>query len=267
MDWIRIESRQNAVVKLAASLADKKARDREGLFLAEGTTLLFDLCEKNVFPRKVLLSDRAGHLAPKVEALLRGQTCSLYRLAPAAFEKVTTEKGSEGIVSLFSVQEVLAARKPQRFCRLVAMENLQDPGNVGTILRTAAALGFDVAFLTGCADVFGPKAIRAGMGAVASIPVQLFCSTDEMMDRLDSLGVHTVAACLHRDAVSIRQANLREPCCVLIGNEGKGLTPTAVARAGEKSIIPIGNMESLNAASAASIFLWEIARGGGNSDE
>ncbi|MBR7165488.1 MAG: RNA methyltransferase [Clostridia bacterium] len=267
MDWIRIESRQNAVIKLAASLADKKARDREGLFLAEGTTLLFDLCEKNVFPRKVLLSEDARHLAPKVEALLREKKSSLYCLASAAFEKVTTEKGSEGIVSLFSVQEVLAARKPQRFCRLVAMENLQDPGNVGTILRTAAALGFDGAFLTGCADVFGPKAIRAGMGAVASIPVQLFRSTEEMMDQLDRLGVHTIAACLHPDAVSIRQAKLKEPCCVLIGNEGKGLSAAAVARSKEKSIIPIENMESLNAASAASIFLWEIARGGGVSNE
>ena len=66
---------------------------------------------------------------------------------------------------------------------------------------------------------------------------------------------------------SIRQAKLKEPCCVLIGNEGKGLSAAAVARSKEKSIIPIENMESLNAAAAASIFLWEIARGGGSLNE
>lgn len=263
MNWNRIESRQNPLVKLCASLSEKKVREREGFFVAEGTTLLFDLCEKGIAPEKVLLSEKALCLKDSVEGALKDSSCEAYLLSAPAFEKVTSEKGSEGIVSVFSFDRLQASVKPKAYRRLVALENLQDPGNVGTVLRSAAAFGFDAVLTVGGADPFGVKAIRASMGAVGTVPILSFSDTASMMDRLKEWKVHTVAACLRLDSVPIERANLSEPVCVLIGNEGRGLSEEVILGSHERCIIPISGMESLNAAAAATVFLWEICRRGG----
>ena len=260
MDWILIESRQNNAVKLAASLADKKARDREGLFVAEGSTLFFDFALRGLFPERVYLSERAEKRKEEIERVLQSNPCTLYLLSSGAFEKVTTEKGSEGIVSLYSLEKLRKQIPLERTKRLIALENVQDPGNVGTVIRSAASFGADGVLLTGCADPFGPKAVRASMGAVAHVPVLTFDGIDQMMDTLHEWRVRSVAACLADDAKKIGETSLSSPVCILIGNEGKGLSERAVARSCEKSIIPIQKTESLNAAVAASVFLWEMAR-------
>lgn len=265
MNWNRIESRQNPLVKLCASLSEKKAREREGFFLADGMTLFLDLCEKGIYPEKVLVSEKALHLTDAVEARLDGASCETFLLSAPAFERVTSEKGSEGIVSVFSLVRLQEKVKPVSFRRLVALENLQDPGNVGTVLRTAAAFDFDAVLTVGGADPFSAKAVRASMGAIGSVPVISFPDTAALMEQLKDWGVHSVAACLRPDSVPIADAKLSEPVCVLIGNEGKGLTEEAMAKSSERCIIPISGMESLNAASAATVFLWEIKRRGGEA--
>lgn len=259
MDWKEIESRQNDAVKLAASLGDKKARDREGLFACEGITLLFDFLEKGLLPRAVYLSRRAEGMRKKIDGALSGKNIRGYLLSDSAFEKITTEKGSQGILSLYAKEDLAACVPLLRTRRLVALENVQDPGNVGTVIRSAASFGFDAVLLTGCADPFGPKAIRASMGAVGAIPTLSFSDTAALFAFLEEKEVRTVAACLHTESVSIKQAPLQEPVCVLIGNEGKGLSQEAMEKSRVKCIIPIERTESLNAASAATIFCWEIA--------
>ena len=260
MDWKVIESRQNDVVKFAAALTEKKGRDKAGLFLAEGTTLLFDLIAAGLVPDAVYLARRAQSLAEKIESAMGSTSCRAYLLSDSAFEKVSTEKGSEGVVSLFSrekLREKLPLAKKGFF---VALENLQDPGNVGTIIRSAAAFGLGGVLLCGCADPFSPKAIRASMGAVARVPMQFFSTSSQMMDFLEETGIHTVAAALDETSSPVEKTDLSSSVCVLIGNEGKGLSAEVLSRVQEKSIIPIVGMESLNAASAASIYLYEMAR-------
>ena len=159
----------------------------------------------------------------------------------------------EGLSKLF------AKEKENRF---VALENVQDPGNVGTVIRSAASFGFDGVFLVGGADPFSHKAIRASMGAIASIPVKSFSSVETLFEELKNKKIKTVAAALSDDAVEIGKADLSEPVCVFIGNEGKGLSKFAIEKADEVCIIPIENTESLNAAVAAAVFLWEIKRRG-----
>ncbi len=263
MDWNVIESRQNPAIKFAASLAEKKARDREGVFVAEGTTLLYDFCSKGMFPEAVYLSQSALGLKEKVESLLGDRSASLYLVSHQAFEKITTEKGSEGILSVFSRKKLSSVCPLCSFHRLVALENVQDPGNVGTVIRSAASFGFDGVLLTGCADPFSTKAIRASMGGIANVPVQVFSDTSSLLAFLNEKKVRKVASCLAPDSRSIQKTDLSSPVCVFIGNEGKGLSQVAIRGCDEKSIIPICNTESLNAAAAASIFLWEIFRQGG----
>ena len=149
--------------------------------------------------------------------------------------------------------------------RLIALENIQDPGNVGTLIRTAASFGFDGVILVDCADPFGAKAVRASMGAVAHVPVAMFSSTKEAFDMLKGQGVRSIAACLSPDSLPITETDLREKVCIWIGNEGKGLSPEAVALSDAASIIPIESTESLNAAAAAAIFLWEVKKEGDKS--
>lgn len=262
MDWKKIESRVNPSVKFAASLADKKFRDREGAFAAEGMTLFFDFCKMGLFPRKVYLSEKAASYRPRIEEALGKENPELFLLTDSAFEKVTTEKGSQGIVSVYSVSDVHALKPLIKTERLIALERVQDPGNVGTVIRTASAFDFDGVLLMECADPFGPKTVRATMGALAGIPIRTFSSTKEMHSFLKDKGVRSIAACLAPDSKGIGEADLRGPVCVWIGNEGKGLSDEAIAASDEKAIIPINTMESLNAASAATVFLWEIKRRG-----
>lgn len=265
MDWKKIESRANPAVKFAASLADKKFRDREGVFAAEGMTLFFDFCKMGLFPRKVYLSEKAASFRPRIEDALGTEQSELYSLTASAFEKVTTEKGSQGLVSVYSVSDVQKLKPLVKTDRLIALERVQDPGNVGTVIRTASAFGFDGVLLVDCADPFGPKTVRATMGAVAGIPIRSFSSTVELFAFLKEKGVRSVAACLTPDARDVGETDLSGSVCVLIGNEGKGLSEEAVSFSDAKAIIPIKTMESLNAASAATVFLWEIKRRGGAS--
>ena len=183
-----------------------------------------------------------------------------FLLSPGVFEKITEEKGSEGILSVFSRDLLPAFPALRGSLRLIALENVQDPGNVGTILRTAASLGIDGALLCGCADPFSSKAIRASMGAIAHIPLRFYPDVSALMDEMDAFGISTVAATLAEESVPIGQTQLTAPICVLVGNEGQGLSRQAVSRAAKKCIIPIRNLESLNVAAAATVFLWEIVR-------
>jgi TrmH family RNA methyltransferase len=172
------------------------------------------------------------------------------------------ENGSLGIVSVYSVSDVKKIVPFTRTGKLIALERVQDPGNVGTIIRTASAFGFDGVLLVDCADPFGPKTIRATMGSIVGIPIQTFPDTAALFAFLEEKGARSVAACLASDSRPIGETELTEPVCVLIGNEGKGLSEEAVKRSDFTSVIPMETMESLNAASAATVFLWEIKRRG-----
>lgn len=262
MEWNRIESRANPAVKFASGLGDKKRRDRDGVFPSEGVTLFFDFCESGIYPQKVYLSENALSLKEKIDEALEGKKCEKYLLSPSAFEKVTTEKGSQGLLCVYSTESVFQKNPLLRFRRLVALECVQDPGNVGTVIRTAASFGFDGVLLVSSASPFGAKAIRASMGAISRIPIKEFSSTSQLFDFLKEKKLRFAAACLDEKSVSIHCADLSEPVCVLIGNEGHGLSEEAKEKSDLSVIIPIEGMESLNAAAAATVFLWEIARRG-----
>ncbi len=266
MQWIVIESRQNPSVKRLASLSSKKERDREGVFTAEGSTIFFDLAALGIYPKAVFLSSDKETLKSRVEACIGNKDVKAHLLAPFVFEKITTEKGSEGIVSLYEKDAVTAALPFPDEGRFIALENLQDPGNVGTVLRTAAALGFDGVITVGGADPFGGKCIRSSMGAFALISVKSFSTTEDAFSYLKKRDILSVAACLSDDAMNVTDISFPSSVCVWIGNEGKGLSQAAVSLADTKSIVPISRTESLNAAVAASIFMWEIARRGDKNE-
>ena len=144
--------------------------------------------------------------------------------------------------------------------RYLVLDGVQDPGNVGTIWRTADALGADGLILVGnCADPYSPKVVRSSMGACFRLPVY---ETDAggLYALLERSGIPLSATALREDTVSLEQARL-DRAAVVIGSEGSGVSPELLARSGQTIKIPMRERcESLNAAAAAAIVLWEMAR-------
>lgn len=150
----------------------------------------------------------------------------------------------------------------ERLRHVIVLEGVQDPGNVGTVIRTANALGMDAVVLTGaCADLYSPKTVRAAMGALFRQPV-LTCTQDELVQLLRANGLKLYGAALTDTAQDLRRVPL-SPAAVAIGSEGRGLSAQLLSQCDGQIIIPMQpGAESLNAAVAAAVVMWEIARAG-----
>jgi len=141
--------------------------------------------------------------------------------------------------------------------RYLALEGVQDPGNVGTIVRTADAFEADGVFLLpGCADLWNPKTVRSSMGAVFRLPAWS-CSLEELHALAEEAGLPLAGSALREDTPDLREADLRR-AVILVGSEGRGLSGAALALCAQTVRIPMGpRCESLNAAAAAAVLLWE----------
>ena len=249
-----ITSRDNARIKYACKLAQSAAfRQSERSFLAEGSKLCLELAK--TCPLKVLYTTaRALEHTPALAAL-NGER---FTIADHVAEKLAGVPSSQGVFGVFGFPA--PAVWPVPGGRYLALENVQDPGNVGTIWRTADALGADGLILVGnCADPYSPKVVRSSMGACFRLPVY---ETDAggLCALLERSGIPLSATALREDTVSLEQARL-DRAAVIIGSEGSGVSPELLARSGQTIKIPMRERcESLNAAAAAAIVLWEMAR-------
>jgi TrmH family RNA methyltransferase len=144
--------------------------------------------------------------------------------------------------------------------KLILLENVQDPGNVGTVLRTLDAAGFDgCVFTPGCADPYGPKTLRATMGSTFRVPMCFVPDAAEAAKTLAENGYAVIGAALDGEPFYER-GKLPEKLCVIIGNEAHGVSPETVACCTGSVIVPIQSAESLNAGVAAGILMWEMRR-------
>lgn len=141
------------------------------------------------------------------------------------------------------------------------LEDIQDPGNLGTVLRTAEAMGINAVILSsGCTDVFSPKVVRASMGAVFRLPILYGFGIINAVESLKSLNIRVYAA-VADGGEDILKLNLGEGTAAVIGNEGSGLTDVCIeACTGKVNIRMRGRAESLNAATAASVIIWEMTK-------
>lgn len=241
MDIIR--SRQNSLIKhLIALGSDTRERDQTGEFLCAGMKLLQEAISSGAEITCTLASEPLD--APE-----------LHLAAPVLLRSVSPLQNSPGPV--FSVRKKTFI-PPDPFSRVLILENVQDPGNVGTVLRTADAFGIDLVVLCGaCADAFGPKSVRASMGAIFRQAV-LRAETDALPDILDGLPLY--GAALRPGSLDVKDIPKHE-VAVAVGNEGKGLSDGLLALCRETVLIPMeGRAESLNAGVAAAVIMWEMVR-------
>lgn len=224
-----ITSRDNETLKLVRKLlAQRKHREETGLFAAEGEDLVAAAREAGIEP---------------VHLLVAGETVDPHVLA-----RVSTLPHPARVIAVYRRADLPAGKRD--VC--VALWRLADPGNIGTLLRTADAFGASVALSEGCADPLAPKALRASAGAIFRTPLVLW---DERPSRCVALAAH--------DGTSLHDVDLTPPLTVLLGAERAGL-PGELASGCCKATIPTsGAAESLNVAAAGAIALFEVCRRGG----
>ena len=231
-----ITSRENAKVKYACAVRDsEKQRTADGLFFAEGPKLCLEL---------------AKSCTPRV----------MYATA-AALEKTPALAGFDPVeIALFETP-VPPADTLDTARRILMLEGVQDPGNVGTLLRSAAAFGFDAVVLgPGCASPLSPKTLRSSMGAAGRLPTVHSENLPATLQALRGRGVTTLAAALYQSRPLDEAGNdFPHGVCVVIGSEGQGLTEETVLACDMAVRIPMTDrVESLNAAVAGSVLLWHF---------
>ena len=265
-----IFSRQNRLVKLACSLERKKAREESGLFRFDGIKLCLEALSKGIEPEYIFVSESRFD---DIRARLSGQEVVV--VSDEVFSKMSEEKSPEGIItvarkldSLHKKAELSASGEFSEFAKksekVFLLEAIRDPGNLGTIIRTAASLGIDRVVMTAdCADLYNPKTIRAAMGALFMLRTDTVAEgqTEEYIRAMRESGRRVLAAALSDTAVSVGDIDVQSSDVFVIGNEGHGLSQNTIAACNGSVIIPMREgCESLNAAMAAGILMWEISR-------
>ena len=244
----RITSRKNPLLQQVKKLLSSgKARKEAGLFVSDGTKLLGEVVRyAPQWLDTVILSDGVEAQVPDSVRVIRVPGDVMESISP-----VQTPQGALFLCRLPRKTEFSPVKG------MLLMDGIQDPGNIGTILRTADALEIPVVLLEGCADPYSHKVVRASMGAVFRTPV-IQTTWEKAKAACDAAGIPVAVTALSDRAKDIRQADLRK-MAVVIGSEGRGVRPEVLENADAELIIPMNpHCESLNAAVAATIVMWEM---------
>lgn len=255
-----LTSVRNPAVLAARALQTREGREQAGLFLCEGEHMVGEALRAAEAAVNVLFVDTA-RVADYAALIALARTAVVYEVPQTVLAAVSQVKTPQGIVACVRLPQSAKADAPGN--RVVLLENVQDPGNVGSILRTADAAGFNTCLITpGCADPFSPKALRATMGSVFRVPVASVPDAATVAQALAGQGYAVIASVLDGNDFYAR-APLPPRVCLMVGNEGAGLTRLAAQAATHRYRLPMrGGAESLNAAVAAAILMYEITNRG-----
>jgi tRNA G18 (ribose-2'-O)-methylase SpoU len=247
-------------------IADHRALVQKGVFVVEGRLVLARLLTALRFPiRSVLLTDVAlAAVRPSLEA--HPTAAPIYVVEQSAMNQLVGFNIHRGCLALAGrpARETLAAALTRSHRRIVVLERVSNPDNVGGIFRSAAALGADLVVMgPDCADPLYRKAVRTSMGATLGVPFVNAGPWPRALCDMREAGVAVVALTPRVDAISIREiAPPPGPTALLVGHEGEGLTDGAIEQASVRARIPMtGDVDSLNAASAASIAMYQLWAG------
>ena len=257
----RIEGRHNALVKELRQAFSKGERTADGNYAVEGFRILEEAIRSGVRFRAVFFSESAAGRAEKLLSQLGAQVETLL-LPDKLFETAVPTDAPQGVAALarwkeFSIEDVLARSQAGP---LLAIAGVQDPGNLGTILRSAEAFGAGGVLLgEGTVNPFNPKVVRASAGSIFRLPVARV-KLLEALEAMKKQSLRLVATASHK-GTPLDQAKLSGPLAIFIGSEGAGLSRDLIKEMDEIVAIPQApQVESLNAGVAASIVLYEVMR-------
>lgn len=271
-----IQSRSNRKTVDYSKLAEKKYRDQSRLFLAEGVKLTEEALKYsregvvNVVIAQTAV-ERASEESPYDRVIGIAKTANelevkLSVFADSAFEKITTESAPQGVIAVVPYQNNLLETESfarwQNGRRLIMLEEIRDPGNLGTIMRSAEAMGIEGMILSKCADIYSPKVVRAAMGSLFRMPVFVTMNGIGCVNDMKNAGRRVLAAALGWYSLTLGDYEVDPMDCAVIGNEGHGMPDAMISECTACLRIPMaGNTESLNASAAAACILWEYYRG------
>ena len=250
MSMERIASRKDPRLRRFRRLGrEREYRTGTGEFLCDGEKLLIEALQNGAEITGVLYREKNPGQPPAGAAA--------YTAPDEIFDFASPLMNSPGPLFTVKTRPVHPVKAPER---VLALESVQDPGNVGTVLRTAAALGVDLVVLTwDCVDPYNPKTVRAAMGALFRQPMAVL-SSEKLRQRLREWDLPLYGAALSPESEDVRAVDVNRGA-VVVGNEGSGLSREMLALCEKKIIIPMTpGSESLNAAVAASVLMWEMVR-------
>lgn len=250
-----ITSRENKIFKNTKLLKTAKGRNEKGMFIIEGLRSVHDAIDKGVTMEYLLLKEGTG-IDFTVE-------CPVYSFAPKLFNELSETVTPQGIIAVCRMEnstlsDILSMRKN---C-VIMCEKLQDPGNTGTVIRTAHAADCGGVVLTkGSCDLYNPKIVRATMSGMFSVPVVQNQESGDVIEYFRANGYKIVAGALTDSSVDFYCADLSGKVLIIIGNEGNGVCEETLALCDSVVKIPMrSDAESLNAAVAGSIMMYEHYR-------
>ncbi len=272
----KITSRDNRKILKVASLSDKKYREKYSLFFAEGYKLFCEAvdCKLDIF--EVYISENAEEkylsaIKNKLSDEKFKDTC-IYIVGEACFSKISTEKAPQGIITVIKYLDkikkynIIIDNGVNYFYgkKIIMLDSVRDPLNLGSVIRSAAAFGTDVIVLSSdSADLLNPKTVRSSMGSLFRMNFVIADNLTLIISHFKEMGRRVLCAELRPSAIPLSDAGITTDDIIVIGNEGHGISDTVSAVSDGSVYIPIKNgVESLNASVAAAIFIWEQGKNG-----
>lgn len=256
-----ITSISNSKIKRVRQLINsKKHRDREQKTVIEGVRLTEEILRANVEIELCLYTNHLSERGKRCVRRIRENGYDIEEVNPALMERISDTVASQGILLVIPYPKIPLGKNIEP---LIVLDKIQDPGNLGTILRTAAAMNIVAAFLTpGTADPFAPKVMRAAMGAQFHLPIRYKNAQDihNFCKRENGIALKVILAD-KESASTCWDVDLTTPICIVIGSEARGFSDNIKTISDAHISVPMGsNIESFNAATATSILLYEIRR-------
>ncbi len=258
INFTQITSKDNPLIKFVSGLqASSKHRKENNLFVLEGLRICLDAFENDIKFDKLIVTEAALEKHNKIINNFSSSSEKCYVIKDDLFKKISDTNSPQGIIAVAQLPKIKTNISIDG--RYIALENISDPSNLGAIARTAEALGVDGIIMSAdSCDPYSPKSLRSSMGTLLRLPIYI---TDNIIKLIDDNSLNSYACVVDKSADSITNFNFKNGDVLLIGNEANGLTDNAKSAANQRVTIRMqGKAESLNAAAAAAIAMWEMVK-------
>ena len=250
-----ISSRSNRIIVEATKLKDKKYRDKSSLYIFEGIKLFYEALMSKVSFESIFVTENSYN---KYKNKLDSIELPLYTVTENVYSKLTLDFSPDGIFCVCKKQE----KQNGTISKPFILSGVRDPGNLGTVIRSARAFGIETLVLHDCVDVYNPKVIRASMGAFFRQNIIFKSDLVSYIKELEADNKKVYPTALSDNSKSLFDIEIDENTVFIIGNEGHGLSEDIISACSAcPVIIPMsGDTESLNACVAASLLMWELSK-------
>lgn len=258
----KITARTNDKIKYAVRLGESTSLRKEtGEFFLEGARLCFDAAQTGIEIKQAFFTSKAlWKYEDYISEIIAGSGVC-YEISAEVSQKLSGTENSQGVFCICAVKNHAEISDFNTLGKYIALENLQDPSNLGAICRSAEALGLDGLIVSGGCDVYNPKALRAAMGSSLRMNVISVEKLDEFIAYANKNGMLTLASVPKNTAEDIRTVSMSGGVICCVGNEGSGLSQQVIENCKKQVVIPMnGRAESFNASAAAAILAWELIR-------